>query len=991
MKKIFFMIILIFGIMSADEISERERVQMPETGTAVLKANGEKEIILDSMKISAEIKGNISTTTYELTFYNPNSRILEGEFEFPLLNGQTVIGYALDINGKMRDGVVVEKEKARQTFEAIERQNIDPGILEKTKGNNYKTRIYPIPANGYRKIRITYEEILPRENGSVIYYLPLNYKNQVNDFSMEIKVPGQELKPEFISKISNMEFDNLKTGYYAEINKKDFIPDQSIKFNIKSDNKEKIYTERKGNEAYFLSSFSVNSGEKERKKSKKITLVWDTSNSGNNRNISEEIKFLDLYFKYLDNVDVTLVTFGNKVSNPKVYKVTLGEWSELKNVLEGLYYEGETRFQNLDFKKYKGDEIIFVTDGLLSYGKEREKQGKRPVVTVNSSKTADGNYLRAAALQTSGKYIDLNTGDAKKALENMKSENYRLISYNYNKNDIAEVYPPVWEGNSEDFSFAGKIKKTKAEITVNFGYGNVITETRKVFINSIEKNDGVSRLWAGKKIAGLSNDYENNRDEIVKTAKEYGIVTDDTTLIVLDRIDDYVKYEIIPPAELQEKYFKLTENIKKEKVNQKKEALAESVQILSEIKKWYVKDFSVKASKENVKNNVISSNSGAVEVNLARPEAVDSIGSVEMSSLREVGADSFHSSGNKFSAADSVVNNGAVFNKGFSAGLDFTGIGDRSEWSWAVSVKEENSKIKVKAWSPDEVYLKELEKTPKEQIMEKYFELKKEYSNQPSFFIDVADFMLKNEMKDEAMQILSNVSEMKLESPELLKTYGYKLLELNKPAEAVEVFKELVKIKGEDPQSYRDLAMAYEKNNSYQEALDTYYIILSRKWDWRFTQIKDVVLKEMNRLIAVHSKLNVTKIDKRLIYPMSLDIRVTLEWTADNSDIDLHFTDPFNETGYYGNRLTKIGSRLSGDIRQGFGPEEFALRKAPDGTYAVKAKYFGDSRQNLAGPITLRVVMYTNYGTKKEKSEEIMVRVKDRKEMLEIGELIFKN
>ena len=986
MKKIFFMIIFIFGLMSADEISTGEGVRMPETGTAVLKANGEKEIMLDSMKISAEIKRNISTTTYELTFYNPNSRILEGEFEFPLLNGQTVTGYALDINGKMRDGVVVEKEKARQTFEAVERQNIDPGILEKTKGNNYKTRIYPIPANGYRKIRITYEEILPKENGSVIYYLPLNYKNQVKDFSLEIKVPEQELKPEFISKISNMEFDNLKTGYYAEINKKDFMPDQSIKFYIKSDNKEKVYTERKGNEAYFLSSFSVNSGEKERKKSKKITLVWDTSNSGNNRNISEEIKFLDLYFKYLDNVEVTLVTFGNKVSDPKTYKVTLGEWNELKNTLEGLYYDGETRFQNLDFKKYKSDEIIFVTDGLLSYGKEREKLGKRPVVTVNSSKMADENYLRAAALQTSGKYIDLNTEDAEKALENMKSENYRLISYNYNKNDIAEVYPPVWEGNSEDFSFAGKIKKTKAEITVNFGYGNVITETRKVFINSIEKNDGVSRLWAGKKITGLSNDYENNRDEIVKTAKEYGIVTDDTTLIVLDRIDDYVKYEIVPPAELQEEYFKLTENIKKEKVNQKKEALAESVRILGEIKKWYVKDFSVEAKekvkKENNKIGIISSLGGVSENNS---------GTSEMLSLREVGISSFHGSGIELSDAGIVVNNGTIFSKGNSVGLEIIGNGDRSEWSRAVSGKEENSKIKVKAWSPDEVYLKELEKTPKEQIMEKYFELKKEYSNQPSFFIDTADFMLKNEMKDEALQILSNVSEMKLESPELLKTYGYKLLELNRAAEAVEVFKELVKIKGEDPQSYRDLAMAYEKNNNYQEALDTYYIVLSRRWDGRFTQIKDVVLKEMNRLITVHSKLNVSKIDKKLIYPMPLDIRVTLEWTADNSDIDLHFTDPFNETGYYGNRLTKMGSRLSGDITQGFGPEEFALKKAPDGTYAVKVKYFGDSRQNLAGPVTLRVVMYTNYRTKKEKSEEIMLRVKDRKEMLEIGELMFKN
>ena len=249
---------------------------------------------------------------------------------------------------------------------------------------------------------------------------------------------------------------------------------------------------------------------------------------------------------------------------------------------------------------------------------------------------------------------------------------------------------------------------------------------------------------------------------------------------------------------------------------------------------------------------------------------------------------------------------------------------------------------------------------------------------------------MKNEMTDEAWQVLSNVSEIKLESPELLKTYGYKLLELNKPSEAVEVFQELVKIKGEDPQSYRDLAMAYERNNSYQEALDTYYTVLSRKWDRRFLQVKDVVLKEMNRLIAVHSKLNVSKIDRRLIYPMPLDIRVTLEWTADNSDIDLYFIDPFGETGYYGKSLTKIGSRLSGDIRQGFGPEEFALRRAADGTYTVKVEYFGDNRQNLAGPVILRVVMYTNYGTKKEKSEEILVRVKSRKEMLEIGELIFE-
>ena len=807
----------------------------------------------------------------------------------------------------------------------------------------------------------------------------MNYSSSVKDFSLEIKVPEQGIKPEFISKISDMDFDNVKTGYYAKISKQDFVPDQSIKFNIKSDNKEKIYTETKEKETYFLSSFTVDSEQKERKKSKKITIVWDTSNSGNNRNIEKELEFLDLYFKYLDNAEVVLVTFRDKVSKPESYKVKSGEWNDLKNKLEGLHYDGETRFQNLDFKKYKGDEIIFVTDGLLSYGKEREKPGRLPVITVNSSKTSDQNYLKAAALQTSGKYIDLSTDNTEKAFENMKNENYRLISYNYNKSDIAEIYPSAWESNSEDFSFAGKLKKKQAEITVNFGYGNIVTETRKILVNSIDESEGISRLWAGKKIDDLNKDYENNNTEIVKTAKEYGIVTNDTTLIVLDRIEDYVRYEIVPPAELQKEYFSLADNRKKEEKNKEKEALKESIEMFEKIKAWYKRDFS---------NEVRDAETKKTE-SVRRNEGISAgIGSVEADRIFSVYAGAY--SEREVSSNGDVELNGAQLNDGFSAGLEYISSEKSKKATESKSFKISNNKIKVKAWSPDEQYLKELEKVPEDQIMEKYYALKKEYSNQPSFYADITDYLLKNGMNDEAEQVLSNISEMKLESPELLKTYGYKLLSLNKPANALEVFKELVRIKGEDPQSYRDLAMAYERNGNYQEALDTYYLILSRSWDSRFTQVKDVVLKEMNRLIALHSRLNVSKINKKLIYPMPMDIRVTLEWTADNSDIDLHFTDPLGETGFYSNKLTKIGSRLSGDITRGFGPEEFALKKAVNGTYTVKAKYYGDSRQNLAGPISLRVVMYTNYGTKKEKSEEILVRVKDKKEMLEIGELIFK-
>ena len=165
-----------------------------------IKNPGEKAVVLDTMSVNVEINGDISVTTYDMTFYNPNNRILEGEFSFPLQENQKVTRYALDVNGKLREGVAVEKEKARVAYENTIRQRIDPGIIEKTAGNTYKTRIYPIPANGYKRVVIAYTEILKNKENNLDYFLPLNYDQKVKNFSLEIKMIKQEKKPSWIEK-----------------------------------------------------------------------------------------------------------------------------------------------------------------------------------------------------------------------------------------------------------------------------------------------------------------------------------------------------------------------------------------------------------------------------------------------------------------------------------------------------------------------------------------------------------------------------------------------------------------------------------------------------------------------------------------------------------------------------------------------------------------------------------------------------------------------
>ncbi|XHR26694.1 MAG: VIT domain-containing protein [Chthoniobacteraceae bacterium] len=111
---------------------------------------------IKEMSVQSRIAGLQAEVATTLTFYNPNPRQLEGELSFPLPDGALVTGYALDINGKMIDGVVVKKEKARVAFETEARRRVDPGLVEHVAGNVYRTRIYPLPPQGTRRIQLPY-------------------------------------------------------------------------------------------------------------------------------------------------------------------------------------------------------------------------------------------------------------------------------------------------------------------------------------------------------------------------------------------------------------------------------------------------------------------------------------------------------------------------------------------------------------------------------------------------------------------------------------------------------------------------------------------------------------------------------------------------------------------------------------------------------------------------------------------------------------------
>jgi Ca-activated chloride channel homolog len=196
------------------------------TPSLITTIDGESPIQLQRVVIAGDISGGMAQTKVRLVFFNPNSRPLRGDLQFPLLERQKVTAFALDIDGKLRPAVPVEKEKGRQIFEDIERRQIDPALLEMTQGNNFKLRIFPIPAKGTRMVELTYAESMERDGAKWLYRLPLEFGERVQDFDLSITVNGINTPPKATGSVGRLgipKFVSIDDTYRTRIEKTNFF------------------------------------------------------------------------------------------------------------------------------------------------------------------------------------------------------------------------------------------------------------------------------------------------------------------------------------------------------------------------------------------------------------------------------------------------------------------------------------------------------------------------------------------------------------------------------------------------------------------------------------------------------------------------------------------------------------------------------------------------------------------------------------------------
>jgi hypothetical protein len=239
---------------------------------------------------------------------------------------------------------------------------------------------------------------------------------------------------------------------------------------------------------------------------------------------------------------------------------------------------------------------------------------------------------------------------------------------------------------------------------------------------------------------------------------------------------------------------------------------------------------------------------------------------------------------------------------------------------------------------------------------------------------------------------------------------AHRLLQIGETGLAIELFEEVLRLRPEEPQSLRDLALALEaradarlrraRRGSVETAADYLRAIglLNRvvlgEWDGRFPEIEVVALEEANRMIAVLDRdprfgRPTVPVDPRLRKLLDVDLRIVLTWDTDQTDMDLWVIEPSGEKCFYSHPLTPIGGTISRDFTGGYGPEEYAVRRALDGEYRVKANFYGSRSQTLTGPTTVQATVITAFGRPGERRQALTLRLDAAREVVDVGTASF--
>lgn len=1021
-----------------------------------------RPLVLNRYELSVRILDFLVETTATYTFYNPKREQVEGVFEFPLPDGVTVDGYALDVDGDMIDGVALPRERATFVFETIERRGIDPGLVEQTGRNAFRSRIFPIPGHGDRTIRIRYTDRI----ASTTCTVPTAFDGTIGRYSVEIEAQNVPAVPKAVAgSFPGLDFTNdgsTRTKIFrAKTEGDDFKPTENLvlEFPRLDEPKTRIVSgqtlDENRRDDYFVLRYPM--GEvrrrlepirREREKAlrtpKRIAVYWDASGSRADMDRAAEI---DLLRKYLAEKQCSVELYFLRDTPEPAGVYGTADYENLFDRIATAPCDGGTCFSVLDNVKHSPDLAILFSDACNTLDLDETTTGdelvghspverpRHPIYIVLSG----GAERNGVTHRLGERCFDLATTPAEEIVRGIGDLSLRAGGCKTPQNQFdfrVELDGDwLWIGGPPNRDVDDAQRETpKCEIDLFLG-GQAKAETLTVPLRfdlaDVRLSEIPKRFHAQRKLTDLRLAVTENRRAIREHGLKYGLVTPETSLIVLESLNQYAEFQVEPPdckPDWRRIYrTKKTAWQRQVREAERKWARAGSAYLKRDwnsVMRWWEHSFDVPEGFQYVPR--FDSRNEAFGLPRDRHDSFYA----PYSPYRRYG----RGHGNYFGGFGGGMGGGSGFNGGGMGG-DSPSPRSGPAVSDAVAVRLDPASTVRK--SPYLAPIRDALEQSSETGYAAYLEQRKRYARAPLFYWESAMLFQEFGREESAFRILRNIPELGLgDDLTVRRMLGYLMLQWNRFRAAERQFAKALAIDANDFASLRGRALArslderYRETNGrdakrfFDELIDGQWNSFTKRGEWYFQYDSGFQL-----VASVERRRNAVPggDDEGGNRPLDVDLRVVAMASHQGVDVALAVTEPNGERLNRDHALSVRGGALNGAYATGDYPalSQYMIRRAPKGKYKIVLERFdvldemieetddamiddledhvrlSETEIDVEAPEPVKekgvrlapgvvfVDMFTNYGRPDETRRSFCLTLDDETEVYEIGEIVW--
>jgi hypothetical protein len=944
---------------------------------------------LVSLQVTATIEGPRARTIVDHVFHNPHARQLEGAFEYPLPTGASPSYYAM-FPGKLRDSApqlfarrgqappltgellaslkptamaravstddwgnlmesrVVNKEKALETYEEVTRRRIDPALLEYAGGNTFSGRVFPIPAKGFSRVIVAYEELLPVIGDKDVYRFTLP-DTKLSEVVFTLQANAAECKDAVVNIVRPAaQPPNEKEGETPARRGEHLVyerhwsnegPGGEMRFSFTQSEPRIQVASGRQNDAgplYFYCRVRPElKAEQAKPFAENAVFLLDTSLSEHPDRFTVSMKLLRKILESdadITNFNILSFNVGAAWVEPKGWiPNTKATREKALDQLDDIVLEGATDFSSAletlasaPFIAPQQPVNVFVlSDGQITWGESdvttlvSRFESRYPAPTrfhcYRTGLGADNLELFSMLTRRGGGAFNCFSEDDLGAVAVAhRNQCFTVDSVRFADDGavsdvlIAGRRAAVYPGG--ELIVAGRAAGTgKTHLVVEGTYlGKKLTQQYSVELTG--NGELAARGWGEVAVASLLSLNDPKLDGLVTAyCQQFGIGSRVASFLILENEKEYKRF-----------------NLDEERG---KTITGDLSQWLEEAWKGLGKTLSAKESCERFLERIEP-----------RVKLLGGTQGDHVKKLLALMADA------DFQLPQAMVT-GKLLRKG--------------------------------------------------DVAAEYLAARDTDPRNVNTYLDEARRRASKQDTEGAVRVLSSIIEEHPGRSDALRLVGYRLLDMQQPAHAAGLFERVERNRPFEAHSYRDLAHSLDACGKHGLAAIQYEIILAGTWHARFRDsLKQVALEEYATMMreairreAVTGKLADQfgeRLEKLDTSKAQSDLRVTISWNTDATDVDLWVIEPGGEKCFYQHNKTKHGGELSQDMTQGYGPERYQVKKAQKGMYRVIVHYFSVNPNLLAGETHVNVTVTRFAGTPQETTKRHTVILKNHGEEVEV-------